>query len=172
MEPVPVERAVLVVDDDVITRSTLRREFLRNGWLVHTAAGCAEALAVARAAAPFDLVVADLRLPDGSGLDLVEALATAAPIVVMTSFASVPIAVEAMRLGAVNFVTKPASAEDLLAAAQPDPRAPQPSLARREWAYIQEVLRQTGGNVSEAARRLGIPRRTLQRKLRKAPPSH
>jgi two-component system response regulator RegA len=98
-------------------------------------------------------------------------------VVVVSGYASVPVAVAAMRLGAWDVVSKPATAASLLGSLEPEAlrarpsRADLPSLGRTEWEHIQRALRDAGGSISEAARRLGIPRRTLQRKLRKAPPA-
>lgn len=100
-------------------------------------------------------------------------------VVILTGFGSIATAVEAMRLGAVNFVSKPADADDVLGAfevdgppgpAEPGGEVEAPTLARAEWEHIQRILADCGGNVSEAARRLGIHRRSLQRKLHKLAP--
>jgi two-component system response regulator RegA len=99
-------------------------------------------------------------------------------ILVLSGFGSIATAVDAVHLGAVNFLPKPADAEDILAAfergsrvtADAEPAVETPSLARAEWEHIHRVLADCGGNVSEAARRLGIHRRSLQRKLRKRAP--
>ena len=122
-------------------------------------------------------------MPGMSGTELVPQLLRLQPelrVVVLTGYGSIASAVEAMRLGAHNYVSKPADADDVLAAVTGDARpvatpagaaAPPPTLARAEWEHIQRILADTGGNVSETARRLGITRRTLQLKLKKYPPA-
>src|SRR5262249_33066114 len=125
----------------------------------------------------------DLRMPGGSGLELVRDLLAVDPgtrIVVLTGYGSIATAVEAVRLGAAYYLPKPADAEEILAAFKkgseppltdvPTDYAP-PSLARAEYEHIQRVLADCGGNVSEAARRLKIHRRSLQRKIQKNPPN-
>jgi two-component system, response regulator RegA len=127
----------------------------------------------------------DLRLPDGSGLEVVRrlrALDATSVIVVLTGYGSIATALDAQRLGAAHYLTKPADVDDLLAAfaradparldpplATPDPVTDTPSLARVEWEHINRVLADSGGNISEAARRLRLHRRSLQRKLAKYP---
>jgi two-component system response regulator RegA len=166
---------VLLVDDDPTFLSTFAREFARRDWRVATADSFAAAADVARAVRP-TVVVLDLMLGDDSGLDLIEALRRESPAtrIVMTSghpsFAS---AVEAMKLGAHHFVPKPCTVERVLAAAASRTWADQTprntSLAQSERAYIDRVVASCGGNISEAARRLGMHRRSLQRKLAKRP---
>ena len=140
---------------------------------------------LARADTP-EYAVVDLRMPGRSGLEVVRDLAQLDPntrIVMLTGYGSISTAVDAVRLGAVQYLPKPADADDLVAAfhrADLPPLAPPvaagpvdysaPSLARAEWEHIQRVLRDCRGNISEAARRLGLPRRSLQRKLGKHPP--
>jgi two-component system response regulator RegA len=176
----PEEAGVfLVVDDDVVLRPRLARALRERGYVVHEA----EDLAAARAAireAPIERALVDLRLPDGSGLDVVRALHEARPeakIVVLTGYGSIANALEAIRLGAAHYLTKPAAVDEVLAgfddhapsAPQPPADADVPSLARVEWEHINRVLADSGGNISEAARRLGMHRRSLQRKLAKKP---
>jgi two-component system response regulator RegA len=172
-------RSLLLVDDDATLRARLARAFRVRGFAVREAGGAAAALALAREESP-ELAVVDLRMPDGDGLELVRALLqidATTNVVVLTGYGSIATALEAVRLGATHFVTKPADADDLLAAfaradgavAEPPPGQPVPTLARVEWEHIQRVLTDCGGNVSEAARRLGIHRRSLQRKLAKHP---
>jgi two-component system response regulator RegA len=170
---------LLVVDDDAVLRERLGRALRDRGLAVRTAASFDDAVARAREHPPARAVV-DLRMPGRSGLELVRELRDIAPaieIVVLTGYGSIATAVEAMRLGAVHYLPKPADAEDVLAAferreAPPvEPAAASaPSLARAEWEHINRVLADSGGNVSEAARRLGLHRRSLQRKLSKFPP--
>jgi len=122
--------------------------------------------------------VVDLRMPGGSGLDLLRELRKHDPhtrVLVLTGYGSIATAVEAVRDGAVGYLPKPADADEILAALNGTHTAKAagvetPSLARAEWEHIQRVLTDCGGNISEAARRLGIHRRSLQRKLHKYPP--
>lgn len=172
----------LIVDDDHVLRERLARAFRDRGHDVETAAGLAEATEVAARFHPRRAIV-DLRMPDGSGLELVRtlrALDDAVEIVVLTGYGSIATAIEAIRLGATYYLHKPADAEDILAAfsrgaASPlvsgEVEHPTPTLARAEWEHINRVLADCGGNVSAAARRLGLHRRSLQRKLQKYPPS-
>ncbi|MDH5491913.1 MAG: response regulator, partial [Myxococcales bacterium] len=125
----------------------------------------------------------DLRMPGRSGLELVQELHALDPttkIVVLTGYGSIATAIEAVRLGATHYLTKPADVDEILAAFErrdlppgelPEVPAEAPSLARVEWEHINRVLTECGGNVSQAARRLGIHRRSLQRKLSKYPVS-
>jgi two-component system response regulator RegA len=171
-------QTLLLVDDDPIMRRTLRRELERAGYAVHPAAGYEEALQATRGAR-FDVALVDVQMPDGSGLELLQkmrARGDETPVVLMTAYGSIPTAVEGMRLGAVEYLTKPVSPEQIKSAIgrplAPISQAREPStLARAEWEHLQRALGESNGNVSEAARRLGIPRRTLQRKLRKLPPT-
>jgi len=165
---------LLLVDDDVTLRERLARAFRERGFEVATAAGAAEALARAREETP-EYAVLDLRMPDQSGLELLRALRAMDPstrILMLTGYGSIATAVEATRLGAVGYLPKPADADEILAAfAGEAASAPieTPSLARTEWEHIQRVLADCGGNISHAARLLGLHRRSLQRKLAKAP---
>jgi two-component system, response regulator RegA len=174
--------SLLLVEDHALLRERLARAFRARGYDVRTAANGLEAVTLARAEPP-DLAVVDLKMPGMSGLECVRELAAIDPstrILVLTGYGSIATAVEAIRLGAVNYVQKPADADDLIAAfdrAGAPPLAPTeveytaPSLARAEWEHINRVLADCGGNISEAARRLGLQRRSLQRKLAKFPPS-
>ena len=173
--------SMLLVDDDVVLRERLAKAFRGRGWEVRTAGNYDEAMALASEESP-EFAIVDLRMPGRGGLELVVALKevdAATRILVLTGYGSISTAVDAIRLGAINFLPKPADVDDLLAAFErpysTDPKASTdgyraPSLARAEWEHIQRVLSDCGGNVSEAARRLGIHRRSLQRKLQKYAP--
>jgi two-component system response regulator RegA len=169
---------MLVVDDDDPHRSRLCRAFRARGLEVAEARTAGDALAVARRFEP-EQAVLDLRLPDCSGVDLLADLRSAHPAlacVVLTGFGSIATAVEAVRRGAVDYLTKPADADEILRAFAPGAgdvveQAAVPSLHRVEWEHIQRVLSECGGNVSRAARALGLHRRTLQRKLATRPPA-
>jgi len=168
---------LLLVEDDTRFAEVLAAALRRRGLEVTVATGVAAAQALLGEG--FTHALIDLSLPDGSGLELVTALAQGSPparVVVMTGYASIATAVEAIKLGAVHYLSKPADADELLAAFARDdgrtdvpvPEAP-PSVERLQWEHIQRVLTDCGGNVSEAARRLAMHRRTLQRRLRKRP---
>ncbi|MBI1918764.1 MAG: response regulator [Planctomycetes bacterium] len=170
-------RSLFIVDDDVPFRTRLTRAFAERGFDVRAVGDCEEAIAVARAESP-ELALVDLRLPERSGLDLVrelKALDPATSIVVLTGYGSIATAVESVRRGATSYLTKPVDADQILAAFDNVPGSAARSLpsaqrlARVEWEHIQRVLADCDGNVSQAARLLGIHRRSLQRKLSKDP---
>ena len=174
-------RRILVVDDDDTFRERLTTSLRRRGHEVMAAAGRAECLAGLDGFQP-ECAILDLRLENESGLNVARDLNERIPgirVLVLTGYGSIATAVDAMRLGAVDYLSKPADADQILAALfggrEPiqDPAPPEnwvPSLDRVEWEHMQRVLNDCGGNISEAARRLGIERRTLQRKLQKYPP--
>jgi two-component system response regulator RegA len=176
----PDARTVLVIDDDSTFRERLVRAFRDRGFDARGATDCATAIAWAEQDSP-EYAVVDLRMPDASGLDVVKRLVTIDPatkVVVLTGYGSIATALEAVRLGATHYLTKPADLDDILAALTRDeseegsvPKIPTeaPSLARVEWEHINRVLVECGSNVSKAARVLGIHRRSLQRKLSKRP---
>jgi two-component system response regulator RegA len=166
---------ILIVDDDEPFRLALRNAFTRRGYEVSLAGSPAEADAATRTGAP-QYAVVDLRMPGGSGLDVVRSLRSLPQppqVVVLTGYGTIGTAVEAIRLGAINYLNKPADADEIEAALQ-GKRAPPmddvPSLDRQEWEYLNRILADCNGNISEAARRLKMHRRTLQRKLQKHPP--
>ena len=172
---------LLVVDDDETFGRVLGRALERRGFAVQVAAGFDEALARA-AVAPPRYAVVDLSLPDASGLALIPALReleAGVRIVVLTGYASVATAVEAIKLGAVHYLAKPADADEVVAsldrvsgnAGVEVDRRPS-SVSRLAWEHIQRVLAEHGGNISATARALGMHRRTLQRKLAKRPVRH
>ena len=170
---------LLLVDDDETFRGVLSAALARRGYTVAAAADAAEAIALA-GGQRFDYAVVDLRMPGPSGLTVVEALVRDQPdirIVVLTGYASIATAVEAVKLGATHYLAKPVEVDAILQAfgrTAGDARvaaSEQPlSVERLEWEYIQKVLLEHAGNVSATARTLGMHRRTLQRKLAKRPP--
>ena len=176
------KRTFLVVDDDDTLRGRMEISLTRRGFLVQCAADFDEAIEVATEQQP-DLAVLDLKMPGKSGLELLTELKKISPdtrAVILTGYGSITNAVEAIKRGAVNYVTKPADADQVLSALDvvseviasendADELTP-PSLATAQWEHIQRVLRECNGNISEAARVLDIPRRTLQRKLKKNAP--
>ena len=173
--------SLLIVDDDDTLRERLARALEKRGYDVQAAMNYEDAMAVARKESP-EFAVVDLKMPGKSGLELVRDLHeidAATRVVVLTGYGSIATAVDAVRLGAVNYLSKPADADDIVAAFERgtkpalqagDTDYKAPSLARVEWEHINRVLADCGGNVSEAARRLGIHRRSLQRKLQKYAP--
>jgi two-component system response regulator RegA len=168
-------RTLLIVDDDAIFRERLVRAMRDRGYEVTGVGDYGTAVSTARADSP-ELALVDLRLPGGSGLDLVRELKqldSSTTIVVLTGYGSIATAVESMKLGASSYLTKPADADQIVAAfngVQPPETAETPSLARVEWEHIHRVLTDCGNNITHAARTLGLHRRSLQRKLGKAPP--
>jgi two-component system, response regulator RegA len=174
-------QTLLIVEDDDALRARLARAFEKRGLEVRSASSAGEALDLARADPP-ELALVDLRIGATHGLDLIPALRDLDPgtrIVVLTGYGSVATAVQAVRLGAVHYLTKPADADEILAAFdRPIDSAEERtsdwrpmSLDRVEWEHINRVLVASGGNISEAARLLRVHRRTLQRKLAKFPSS-
>jgi len=173
------ERVLLLVEDDEAFARTLRRSFERRGYTVHSAASLAAVSALLPQIHPTHAVV-DLKLGQESGLAVVQHLHAQHPdllIVVLTGFASIATAVEAIKLGACNYLVKPSNTDDIEAAFTGEPGdepAPLPATTARatsiktlEMERIHEVLAETGFNISETARRLGMHRRTLARKLAK-----
>jgi two-component system response regulator RegA len=172
--------SILVVDDDEVFRSRMGRALRDRGHEVRTAASAEEALRLAEAESP-EYAVVDLKMPGRGGLQLLaelKALDPSTEVVVLTGYGSIATALEAVRRGALDYVAKPVDADELLAtfaraagapATLPEPATP--TLARAEWEHIQRVLADCEGNVSEAARRLGLHRKSLQRKLHKYPPA-
>ena len=169
-------RTLLIVDDDAAFRDRLVRAMRQRGFDARGAADHRTAIDEARADSP-ELALVDLRLGNDSGVELVRELKDADPstvVVVLTGYGSIATAVESMKAGAATYLTKPADADQIVAAfdgVQPQEPPDVPSLARVEWEHIQRVLQDSGGNVSQAARTLGLHRRSLQRKLLKFPPA-
>ena len=172
------ERRLLIVEDDAVFARTLQRSFERRGyrvWVAHGPDGLDALLADARPG----YAVVDLKLGTSSGLPCVEHLHAHDPamvIVVLTGFASIATAVEAIKLGASHYLAKPSNTDDIEAAfarSAGDAAVPiadrTTSIKTLEWERINEVLVETDFNISEAARRLGLHRRTLARKLEKRP---
>ena len=172
------KETILVVDDDDVLRNRLEKAFINRGFKVYVAANYEEAIELASSEKPSKAVL-DLKMPGKSGLELLQEIVEASPetkVVMLTGYGSITNAVDAVKIGAVGYVTKPADADEVLASfeekqlVESDPEFPPPSLASAQWEHIQRVLAEAGGNISEAARRLDIPRRTLQRKLKKNAP--
>lgn len=169
---------LLIVDDDEVVRTVLARAFTRRGFKVETAATVSDAMEMA-AANTFNKAIVDLKLDQESGLKLIDSLKKMCPdldIVMLTGYSSIATAVEAIKLGAINYLCKPADADDILLSfqsqagnAEMETAGNPPSVSRLEWEHIQKVLAEHDGNVSATARALNMHRRTLQRKLQKRP---
>jgi len=174
----PADRSLLIVDDDRPFLARLGRALESRGFVVRMAQSVAEGLDELRREAPAFAVV-DMRLEDGNGLDVLEELARLRPearAVILTGYGNISTAVTAVKLGAVDYLSKPADADDVCNAllAPPDQKAPPPenpmSADRVRWEHIQRVYELCDRNVSETARRLNMHRRTLQRILAKRAP--
>jgi two-component system response regulator RegA len=172
-------RTVLLVDDDETFGERMSRALQSRGLLVTHVTTLASALRISDADSP-ELAVVDLRLPDGHGLDVVRhlhAVDETTRIIVLTGYGAIATAVESLKLGASDYLTKPIDADQLMAAFERDDELRTsaarsftvPSLARVEWEHIQRVLADCGGNISEAARALHMHSRSLQRKISKYP---
>ncbi|MCY0386911.1 MAG: response regulator transcription factor [Janthinobacterium lividum] len=171
----------LIIDDDTVFADILGRSLTRRGYVVHQANNAARALEIADEM-DFARITVDLHLGQDSGLTLVARLRELQPdalILVLTGYASIATAVQAVKDGADNYVAKPANVETILAAMNDGASAEQAdaalenpaplSVARLEWEHIQRVLAEHDGNISATARALNMHRRTLQRKLGKRP---
>lgn len=173
------ERSLLIVDDDAPFRLRLARAMESRGFTVSTAEDAESAIATAKAERP-NFAVVDLRLSNGTnGLDVVGVLREIKPecrIVMLTGYGNIATAVAAVKLGAIDYLAKPADADDVEAALMAQPgEAPEPpenpmSADRVRWEHIQRVYELCNHNVSETARRLNMHRRTLQRILAKRSP--
>ena len=169
---------LLLVDDDETFCRVLSQALTARGFEVRVAHDVAAGQAAAELSPP-EYAVIDLKMPGASGLELVQRLKfldEQTRIVVLTGYASVATAIEAIKLGAVHYLAKPADADEVVAAFQRElgdtgvsVEAKPISVARVEWEHIQKVLMECQGNISASARRLGMHRRTLQRKLLKRP---
>lgn len=169
---------LLVVDDDVVFATVLVRAFERRGFVARAVHAAGKAVAARRALAATHVVL-DLRLGSENGLAVIDSLLADAPstrILLLTGYASIATAVEAMRRGAINYLAKPVDADQILRAFDPTADAPPAppvrplGVDRLEWEHIQRVLAEHDHNVAATARALGMHRRTLQRKLAKRAP--
>ncbi len=170
---------ILLVDDDQSFCASLRRSLERRGYTVNVAHNVDDAITLCEQFTP-EMAVVDLKLETRSGLNLIPVLRQRFPnikMLMLTGYSSIATTVEAIKLGADNYLQKPASTTEILAALEDqtspastsDAELSPPSLDRIEWEHIQRVLAENGGNISETARQLGMHRRTLQRKLQKRP---
>ena len=170
--------SLLLVDDDVTYCEVLSQALAKRGYAVKVAHDVETAISIAKMSPP-EYAVVDLKMPGSSGLELIKALKDLdleTRIVVLTGYASIATAVEAIKLGATHYLAKPADADEIVAVlgkAEGDPFLPindNPlSVNRLEWEHIQKVLAENDGNISATARALKMHRRTLQRKLLKKP---
>src|SRR3569833_457276 len=170
--------SLLLVDDDAVFCEVLARALTRRGFAVQVAHDVEGATVIAERDPP-EYAVVDLKMQGSSGLQLVQrlkALDVHTRIVVLTGYASIATAREAIKLGAVHYLSKPADADEIVRAfahesgnAEMPIDDGRPSIDRLEWEYIQKTLHECGGNVSATARMLGMHRRSLQRKLQKRP---
>ncbi|MTI10889.1 ActR/PrrA/RegA family redox response regulator transcription factor [Curvivirga aplysinae] len=172
------ERSLLLMDDDNVLLSRLARAMEKRGFDVSTAASISDCLTIIQQNPPAYAVM-DLRLDDGSGLEAVEALSEARPdarIIMLTGYGNIATAVSAVKAGAVDYLSKPADADQITAALlEEDNSLPSPpenpmTADRARWEHIQRVYEQCDRNVSETARRLQMHRRSLQRILAKHAP--
>jgi two-component system response regulator RegA len=172
-------KRLLLVEDDAVFAAALARALRARGFDVAVASDVAGALRCVRARRP-DHAVVDLKLGEENGLALIPVLRAEAPamrILLLTGYASIATAVEAIKRGAHDYLAKPVDADQVVGALLGDGSSEveravpvhAPPLKRLEWEHIQRVLAECEGNISEAARRLGLHRRTLQRKLAKRP---
>lgn len=176
--PIEGDNSLLILDDDAAFRTRLARALEGRGFAVNAVGSVAEANTIAVKTPPAYAVL-DLRLEDGSGLSIVEALSKSRAdcrVVILTGYGAIATAVAAVKAGAVDYLAKPADAEDIVKAllASPDDRPEPPdnpmSADRIRWEHIQRVYELCDHNVSETARRLNMHRRTLQRILAKRAP--
>ncbi|AHB47252.1 chemotaxis protein CheY [Hyphomicrobium nitrativorans NL23] len=177
-DELPEDRSLIIVDDDRAFLQRLARAMETRGFDVRSAHSIAEGIELIRAHAPAFAVV-DMRLEDGNGLDVIAELTRTRPdsrIIVLTGYGNIATAVSAVKLGAVDYLAKPADADDVTDAllAPPNTKAAPPdnpmSADRVRWEHIQRVYELCNRNVSETARRLNMHRRTLQRILAKRAP--
>ena len=175
---VPGDRSLLIVEDDKSFLQRLARAMESRGFAVTTAESVADGLAQLETASPAFAVV-DMRLDDGNGLDVISALKRRRPdarAIILTGYGNIATAVNAVKLGAVDYLSKPVDADDVVAALlalegrKPEPPENPMSADRVRWEHIQRIYELCGRNVSETARRLSIHRRTLQRILAKRAP--
>jgi two-component system response regulator RegA len=168
---------ILLVDDDPVFTAAMVRGLTRRGFTARACHSAGEALAACTAFRPSHILL-DLNMPGTSGLVALPELLARAPqakVVVLTGYSSIATAVEATKAGATNYLCKPASIDEILAAFEDEAQgggdvpARPTSLERLEWEHLQRVLMEHDGNVSATARALGMHRRTLQRKLQKRP---
>ncbi len=174
------EKSLFLVEDDDNFRNTLAIEFQDRGYQVYTASNLQEFRALNNRR--FDFAIVDLKIPGTNGLNIIEEIMQKCPtcrVLVLTGYGSIASAVKALKIGAMDYITKPANLaqiERALLGSKSEPilaneqMIQEPTLAKQEREYIERILVESGGNISEAAKKLGIHRQSLQRKIRKFPP--
>lgn len=172
------EESILIVDDDLVFTKVLAKALSNRGYKTHIANNSQETWKSIREC-QFDKIILDLRIGKDSGISLLPDIIERQPdsrVVILTGYSSIATAVEAIKLGAANYLCKPADADEILAAFRKEKGDPDvaltgqpPSVDRIQWEHIQKVLHENNGNISATARMLGMHRRTLQRKLGKKP---
>lgn len=177
-KPQPLWPSLLLVDDDEVFCQVLCKAIQKREYLVEVAFNQKQAIRIAQQQHP-EYAIVDLRIGQDSGLNVIKSLVESEPgirIVVLTGYASISTAVESIKLGAIHYLTKPAEVDDILQAfyfdegnAEMDLQTRPMSAKRMEWEHLQKVLGDFDGNISAAARAMGMHRRTLQRKLSKKP---
>ncbi len=174
----PQSHSILLVDDDDLFRNRMEKALIKRGYNVLTASNYSGGVQIIAQIKPAYAIV-DLKMSGKSGLELIKTGIRHHPdlsIVVLTGYGSIATAMDAIKLGATGYLTKPTDIDDILKTLVEDekPRThdnfPAPSLARVEWEHINRILHDCNNNISMAAKTLGIHRRTLQRKLQKYPP--
>jgi two-component system response regulator RegA len=170
--------SLLLVDDDEVFCSVLEKAMIKRGFNVMCAHSVEQALECTKTFLP-EYAIIDLRLPGASGLVLVEklkAMDSGTRIIMLTGYASITTAVEAIKLGAIHYLAKPVDADEIMMSfgrieGNPSAKVNTKSLSvgQFEWEYIQRILLENNGNVSATAKKLNMHRRTLQRKLSKSP---
>jgi two-component system response regulator RegA len=175
---IPADNSIMVLDDDGPFRTRLGHALESRGFEVSLAGNLTEANAILKSS-PTAFAVIDMRLADGNGLDVIEqirAVRSDCKMVVLTGYGNIAAAVSAIRRGAVDFIAKPADADDVCRVllsddhTNPEPPLDPISASRVKWEHIQRVYELCDNNMSEAARRLKMHRRTLQRMLAKRAP--
>ena len=167
---------ILIIDDDNVLRDRLGQALARRGYFCEEASNIKDGLSIAKESFP-NWVILDLKMPGGLGIDLIPELIESDPevkILLLTAYGSVATAVSAIKLGAINYLIKPVEVNSILACFDAGSKSSEASqqeelnelsLAEIEWEHLQKVLLENSGNISKAAKALGIHRRTLQRKL-------
>ena len=177
-EPELRNNTFLIVDDDPVFSQVMSRSLTRRGYNTIVAESAEEALPLIEQHQP-SLASLDLKMEGDTGLNLLPSLLKLVPdckVIILTGYSSIATAVEAIKLGAVNYLPKPADTDEILAALKQTGANPSQEIAdkpmsvnRLTWEHIQKVLTENDGNISATARQLGMHRRTLQRKLQKRP---
>ncbi len=173
-------KTLLYLEDDEVLRRVTCKALKKRNFEVEHCASLAQAQAVLQHGTRFQYALLDLNVEDGNGLSLIDSLLEHNPqlhIVILTGYASIASAVQAIKRGAINYLSKPASIDDILQAFDAQEDEPEAffdvqeamSVRRLEWEHIQRVLAENNGNISATARQLKMHRRTLQRKLQKKP---